>query len=190
VVALTLGAVAGFLASPTIACEDSDAFDALSRVYGYAAAGLPRLVGVRLLFLGGAVLGSAWRALRTVGVLLLGSLALQAGAGTDRFDRVLAAARDLGAPGGRAAAGDLAAAAVAALVAGGLVAFWLADLVCRVLCGRVGAYLALRQSIDGVPADRLRTAPSAPGRLDAEQAGFVEVARIGAPTRRPPRDAP
>ncbi|HVG93768.1 MAG TPA: hypothetical protein VND21_04935 [Planctomycetota bacterium] len=190
VVAASLGAAAGFLSSPTIACEDSDAFDAVSRVYGYAAAGLPRLVGVRLVFLGGVLLGSGWRALRTGGALLLGALAIEAGAGEDRLDRLLAAARDLGASGGRASAGDRIAAATLALVAGGLVAFWVADLVCRVLCGRVGAYLALRQAVDGVPPARLRTAGAAAPRLDAEQAGFVEVARIGAPTRRPARGAP
>jgi hypothetical protein len=58
------------------------------------------------------------------------------------------------------------------------VALWVADAVTRVLCARVGAFLALRQEIDRVPADRLRTAPVARGRVGAEEAGFVEVERI------------
>jgi hypothetical protein len=47
-----------------------------------------------------------------------------------------------------------------------------------VLCARVGAYLHLRSRVDGVPTDVLRTAPPPSGRLDAEAAGFVEVARV------------
>jgi hypothetical protein len=59
--------------------------------------------------------------------------------------------------------------------------------VTRVLCARVGAYLHLRERVDRVPAGTLRTAPADPGRLDAEQAGFVEVARVG--ETGPHRDA-
>ena len=187
VVAGSLTCAAGFLAAPTIACEDSDAFDAVSRVFGYAAAGLPRLVGVRLLFLGGVLLGAGWRCLRAAGTLAVGALALEAGAGSDRVDRMLAALGAVGHGGPGPALADLVPALALALFAGALVAWWLADLVTRVVCGRVGAYLALRQAVDRVPTDRLRTAGSAEGRVNAEAAGFVEVARIGAPTRRPTR---
>ncbi len=55
------------------------------------------------------------------------------------------------------------------------------------ICGRVGAYLWLRQRVDRVPTDRLRTSPAGPVFQDAEAAGFVEVARIGVPTKRPTR---
>lgn len=82
---------------------------------------------------------------------------------------------------------DLVPALSLAAVAAGLAALWLADLASRVLTGRVGAYLYLRQEIDRVPTDALRTAPAAPGWKDAEAAGFVEVTRIGVPTKRPPR---
>ena len=190
VVGGSLAAVAGFLTSPTIACEDSDAFDAVSRVYGYAAAGLPRLVGIRFLFLAGALLGALWRLLRTVAVVFLLGLVLEAGAGPRVLRRLTDALWDLGRPSkGEPDVGTLLAASTLALVVGGLVAMWLADLVTRVLCARVGAYLALRRSIDRVPFGELRTAGVDKGRLDAEAAGFVEVDRVGhdtGPSRHPP----
>lgn len=186
VVAGSLGALSAWVAGPTIACEDSDAFDAVSRVFTYAAAGLPRLVGVRLLFLGGVLLGSLWRLARTVATALLAAGALQAGAGPERFGRWLAAVRGLG--GGPAPAlADLLPALALAGVAATLAALWLADLASRVVCGRVGAYLVLRHAVDRVPPDRLRTAPAGPAFADAEAAGYVEVARIGVPTKRPSR---
>ena len=179
--------VGGFLTTPTIACEDSDAFDAVSRAFGYAGAGLPRLVGVRLLFLAGALFGAAWRLLRTLAAVALFALALRIGAGEGPWDRwyaVLSAmGRGTGLPAGSAPL-DVAAAATIALVVGGLAALWAADLVSRLLCARVGAYLALRQSVDRVPAEALRTPPDVPARADAEAAGFTEVARI-VPLGRP-----
>ena len=181
--------VGGFLTTPTIACEDSDAFDAVSRVFGYAAAGMPRMLAVRLLFFGGVLLGAGWRLLRTAGALLVGAVLFQAGAGaagTERLQRVLSAlseGRSLPAGSG---VFDVVAAATLAVVAGGLLALFAADLVARVLCARVGAYLALRQAVDRVPASELRTASASPPRLDAEAAGFVEVARIES-ERRPGR---
>jgi hypothetical protein len=181
VVVGTVGATAGFLAAPTVACEDSDAFDAVSRVFGYAGAGLPRLLGVRLLFLGGVALGAGWRLTRTLGALVLLALVVRAGVGAEKAESlrgVLAAVgRGRALPDGTGTL-DVVAASALALVAGGLLALWVADLVARVLCARVGAYLALRQAIDGVPADSLRTAPAATPPLDAESAGFVEVSRI------------
>jgi hypothetical protein len=186
VVAGSVGLVAGFVSGPTIACEDSDAFDAVSRVFGYAAAGLPRVLAVRLAFLGGVLIGSGWRLCRTAAVLLLGALAIEAGAGAERMNALFAALGDLG---GRKAAplADVIPALAMAAIAAGFVAMWLADLASRVLTARVGAYLYLRQHIDRVPTHHLRTAPAAPGLVDAEAAGFVEVTRIGVPTRRPNR---
>lgn len=178
VVAGSLSLVAGFVATPTIAVEDSDAFDAVSRVFGYAGAGLPRLVRIRAVFLGGVALGVLWRGLRTALALFVGALVVHAGAGRARFERWTDALGSLG-TGGEPPLADLLPGLALAALAGGLVALWLADAVTRVLCARVGAFLALRQEIDKVPADRLRTAPVARGRVDAEEAGFVEVARIG-----------
>lgn len=189
VVAWTLTTVAGFLTSPTIACEDSDAFDAVSRVYGYAAAGLPRLVGVRLLFLGGVLLGSLWRLVRTAAALVLLGLVIQAGAGPEALRRLTDVLEGVGRGGPPASAGVLLAALTLATVAGGLAALWLADLVARVACARVGVYLALRHAIDRVPPTSLRTGATSPGRLDADAAGFVEVRRVGSdagPSRRAP----
>lgn len=184
VVAGSLAAVAGFLTSPTIACEDSDAFDAVSRVYGYAAAGLPRLVGVRLLFLGGVLVGSMWRLLRTVAAVGLLALVIQAGAGPDALRRLTDVLYDLGRGAPAPALGTLLAALTLALVVGGLAALWLADLVTRVLCARVGAYLALRRAIDRVAPTELRTVPAHAGRLGPEAAGFVEVDRVGSDALR------
>lgn len=186
VLAGSVAAAAGFVAGPTIACEDSDAFDAVSRVFGYAAAGLPRLLAVRLAFLGGALLGASWRLLRTAAALVLLALALEAGAGRDRADALFAALADLG-RGRTAPWGDLVPALAFAAVGATLVALWLADFASRVVCGRVGAYLWLRQAVDRLPTDRLRTAPAGPTFSDAESAGFVEVSRIGVPTKRPSR---
>jgi hypothetical protein len=180
-VVATTAVVGGFLTTPTIACEDSDAFDAVSRAFGYAGAGLPRLVGVRLLFLAGALFGAAWRLLRTVLALAILAVALRVGAGEAAWDRwfaVLSAmGRGTGLPAGTSTF-DVAAAATIALVVGGLFALWAADFVSRILCARVGAYLALRQAVDRVPAETLRSPPESPARADAEAAGFVEVARI------------
>lgn len=186
VVAASLGALAAWVAGPTIAAEDSDAFDAVSRVFSYAAAGLPRLLGVRLVFLGGVLLGATWRLLRTVATAFVAGIALQAGAGRERFDAWLGALRAVG-EGGTVPVGDVLPGLLLAAVAAGLASLWLADLAARVICGRMGAYLWLRQRVDRVPTDRLRTAPAGPVFQDAEAAGFVEVARIGVPTKRPAR---
>ncbi len=176
VVAGSLSLVAGFVATPTI--EDSDAFDAVSRVFGYAGAGLPRLVRIRALFLAGVLLGVLWRGLRTAVALVVAALVVHAGAGCARFERWTDALGALGTGGDLPPITDLLPGLVMAALAGGLLALWLADAVTRVLCARVGAFLALRQAIDRVPADGLRTAPVARGRVGAEEAGFVEVARI------------
>jgi hypothetical protein len=182
VVVASVFAAAGFLSTPTVASEDSDAFDAVSRVFGYAAAGMPRLVLVRAAFFGGVLLGTTWRALRTVGAVVLGAVLFRAGAGDAAVERVrgvLAAFQDGTARPAGTTFLDVVAAATVVVVVGGLFALWAADLVTRILCARVGAYLYLRERVDRVPASTLRTAPADPGRLDAEQAGFVEVARVG-----------
>jgi hypothetical protein len=186
VVAGSLGALAAWVAGPTIAAEDSDAFDAVSRVYSYAAAGLPRLLAVRLVFLGGVCLGATWRLLRTVATALVAGVALQAGAGRVRFDGWLSALGAIG-TGRSVPVADLLPGLLLAAVAAGLAGLWLADLAARVICGRMGAYLWLRHLVDRVPTDRLRTAPAGSVFQDAEAAGFVEVARIGVPTKRPTR---
>jgi hypothetical protein len=177
-------AVAGFLQGPTIACEDSDAFDALSRTFGYAAAGLPRVVRVRFLFFTGVLLGTAWRALKSAVALLLGWACLRLGAGAEVLDRALAILSAGGTPHdadrlGVVASDHVVAFALAAAV-GYVLLTWLADLVVRVVCGRTAAYLVLREAIDGVPVRGLHTAPKAPPFRTAAEAGFEEAGRVGA----------
>jgi hypothetical protein len=185
VVAASVTLLCGFVAPATVACEDSDAFDAVSRVFGYAAAGLPRLFVVRLAFLGGVLIGVLWRAARTALALAVGAIVLRAGAGEAAFTRAVAILSAMDAPPDAnrlgVLAGDYAVAAAMALVVGGLVALFLADLATRTICARIGAYLVLRQDVDRVPASDLHTPPAAPARLTAEQAGFAEVARVGRP---------
>jgi hypothetical protein len=83
-VILVFGLLAGgILAWPTIATEWSDAFDAITRVYGYSFAHAPRVaayrLGVLLLMTGATIL----RAFRAVVVLGLLALALRVGLGVE-----------------------------------------------------------------------------------------------------------
>lgn len=173
---------AGFLSGPAVACEDSDAFEGVSRTFTYAAAGLPRLVGWRLLFAGGVLLGTVWCLVRLVAVVALAWTALRLGAGAAALDRALAILGATGTPADAERLGittpDYVVAFVFALGAGSLVILWLADLVSRLCCARTAVYLLLRRVIDHVPVDRLRTAPHTSGHRSAEEAGFVEVERI------------
>lgn len=175
--------VGGMLTTPVIATEDSDSFDALSRAIGYAGAGLPRLTLWRIAFLGGALLGSAWRAVRLVLLLALAYAVLRLGAGEEAIDRVHRILQASDAPTGadRLELGwaDRLAAAVAGFTLFFLVTGWIADLIARIACARTGLYLALRAAVDKLPRDHLASAPDAPAFEDAETAGFEEVARVG-----------
>lgn len=174
---------AGFLQGPTIATEDSDAFDALSRTFGYAAAGMPRLLAVRLWFLSGVLVGALWRLALTVLAVLLGWACLTLGAGAESVDRALAILTALGEPPDAerlgVVGGDYVVAGALALVLFVLFVRWLADAIVRVVCGRTAAYLYLRQQIDEVDVATLRTPPAAADFRNAEEAGFEEVGRIG-----------
>ena len=178
-------AVAGFLAGPTVAAEDSDAFDAVSRTFTYASHGLPRLVALRLLFAGGVLLGTTWRFLRMLAAGGLAWVALRLGAGPAGLDRALAILEAAGTPADAARLGvlrqDYVVAFVLALAAGSLVVLWLADLVSRVCCARMGVYLLRRQEVDRVPPNTLHTPSRRPGHLSADEAGFIEVGRVEAP---------
>lgn len=180
--------VGGLLTTPVIAAEDSDSFDALSRAIGYAGGGLPRFTLWRAVFLFGVLLGSAWRALRLVLVLAIAYAVLRAGAGAeavDKVERILQAGGALAAddPAGAQRLGITWGHHVAALVTAFtlflLFAGWLADLVARLCCARMGLYLALRGAIDKLPRTHLASAPVAPPFQDAAAAGFDEVARVG-----------
>ncbi len=172
----------GFLQGPTIACEDSDAFDALSRTFGYAGAGMPRLLATRLWYLSGVLIGALWRLALTVLAISLGWACLAVAAPAAMLDRAQAILSAMGAPPDAArlgvTTGDYLVAAAIALVLFVLVARWLSDLIVRVVCGRTAAYLDLRHAIDGVDPSSLRTAPDATFQ-SAVEAGFEEVVRVG-----------
>jgi len=183
--AVVVGSVyvlAGFLTGPTVACEDSDAFDAVSRTFSYAGAGLPRLVVLRVIFFGGVLLGVSWRFVRTVLVIALALACLRVGAGADAIERATAVLGAMGTPldADRLGIGamDYVVALTMVLAFGGLIVLWIADWVSRVSCARVAVYLLLRRDTDHVPPDQLRTQPRASGHQDAEEAGFVEVTRV------------
>lgn len=185
-VAVVIGCVAwmgGFLTGPVVAAEDSDVFDAVTRTFAYVGSGLPRLCMHRLRFFFGVLLGTGWRALRTLLVLGIGWGGLHLGAGPERLDRAAAIVKAMGTPPDAARMGlgvfdyALALALVAALAV--LLGLWLADLITRVVCARCAVYLLMRRELDGVPLRTLRVAPQGQRHRNAEAAGFVEVDRIG-----------
>jgi hypothetical protein len=184
VVVGTLTLAAAFLSRPAVALDDADLFDALSRPYTFALAGLPRLVGVRLLFFTGVLLGSGWRLVRTALAVLLALLVLESALGAERWGRLTAVVGALGRPADGERLGvtgfDVAAAAALVLACVVLVALWLADLASRIACARTAAYLVLRRAVDRVPCDVIRTPPRVAGPLTPEAAGFTEVARVEA----------
>jgi hypothetical protein len=185
VIMLAAWATAGFLTTPVIACEDSGSLDGLSRAFGFAGKGLPRLTLWRLAFFGGVVLGATWRAARWSAVLGLGYAALRFGAGeaaTDRLARLLGSAGDpVGASRLDLSWGDYLAAAMAALVLFYVCAHWMADVVARVACARTAVYLGLREAVDAVPRGHLASVPDAPAYQDAAEAGFEQVTRLEKP---------
>ena len=178
----SVGVVAGFLTGPTVACEDSDAFDAVSRTFLYAGAGLPRMVLYRLLFFAGVLLGAGWRFVRSAFALLLAYACLRLGGGEQVMDRVGAILQAFGAPPDADRLGvlgtDYLVAGVVVLGVCALSVLWLADLVTRIQCARTAVYLLLRHDIDQVPLTELRTPPRIQTSRSAEEAGFVEVGRI------------
>jgi len=183
VVVASVDAVAGFLTGPTVATEDSDAFDAVSRTFTYASSGLPRLVALRLLFAGGVALGTLWRLVRMVAAAGLAYLVLRAGAGAGTLDRAFAVLQATGRPPDAARLGvvptDYLVAVALALGTGTLLLLWLADLVSRICCARAGVYLVLRHEIDRVALSTLHTPSRRPRHLTADEAGFIEVGRVG-----------
>lgn len=162
----------GFLPGPVLACEASDAFDAVGRTFTFTRAELPRLLFLRVLFFFGVVLGSGWRLLRTVLALGLGYACLRFGLGEAAMDRIAAIWKAFGAPldADRLGIewGDYVLAMATALGAGSLALLWLADFVSRTLTARVAVYLLLRREVEDLPFHRLRAVPAAP---DASHAG-------------------
>ena len=163
-VVLSVDLAAGFLPGPVLACEASDAFDAVGRTFTYARAELPRLLFLRVLFLLGVVLGSGWRLLRTLLAVGLGYACLRFGLGAETMDRIGAIWKAFGVPGDADRLGigwgDYVLAMATALGTGTLALLWLADLVSRALTARVSVYLLLRREIENLPFHRLRAVPA------------------------------
>ncbi len=163
-IVLSVDLAAGFLPGPVLACEASDAFDAVGRTFTYTRAELPRLLFLRVLFFLGVVLGSGWRLLRTLLALGLGYACLRFGLGAESMDRIGAIWKAFGAPidADRLGIewGDYVLAMATALGAGTLVLLWLADFVSRALTARVAVYLLLRRELEDLPFHRLRAVPA------------------------------
>ena len=185
VVGATLVAACAFLARPAVAVDDADLWDAVSRCVTYAWGGLPRLVAVRLWFFTGVLVGSGWRLVRTVLTALIAVWLLEHALGEARLGRLLSILGARGLPQDALRQGigafDLVAAGTLGLCGALLVALWLADLISRVACARVAAYLVLRRAVDRVSLSSLRTLPGETHSLTAEEAGFHEVTRVGTP---------
>jgi hypothetical protein len=185
IVGATLVAACAFLARPAVAADDGDMFDAFTRSITYAWGALPRLAAVRLFFFTGVLLGSGWRLLRTVLAALLATWLLEHALGAARFERLLTVIGARGAPEGASRMNltvlEMVAAGALALCAAALVAAWLADLVSRIACARAAAYLVLRRAVDRVEIGHLATPPAEVRAQTAEEAGFDEVGRVGAP---------
>ena len=185
-VAVLIGSVAlvgGFLTGPLVAGENADVFEAVTRTFTYVGRGLPRLCWHRLRFFWGVLLGSGWRLAKTLAVVVLGWAGLHLGAGGERLGRAQAVIQAMGAPPDAARLGigamDYVLAVTLLLVLTGLLAFWLADVIVRVVCARSAVYLHMREEVESVPSSTLRYAPQRTRHQDAEAAGFVQVARIG-----------
>ena len=177
-----VGVMGGFLTGPALASEASDLFDAVTRARRYVRADMPALLGRRLLFGAGVLLGTLWRALLLGAVLFL-LYAILTRVCPERMNRLDALWAAGGTPPDAARLGvtwtdRLGAWAGLGLVAG-FALLWLADLVSRVACARSAVYLLTRRSVDGDPLSDLRASPQPLAATTAEEAGFVEVQRPG-----------
>ncbi len=175
-VVLVLGQLGGgLLAWPAIATEWSDAFDAITRVYGYSFAHVHRVffyrVGIWLTMLG-ATLSRGIRAALVVGIF---SAVLVAGLGTDRtmelFNSVL-----LEPPEGLPFPQTLAGWALLACATVYLTLV-VARLMVFALVLRQAVYLVLRFRVDKVPLDNIDGYRPDDSNYDPTAQGFelVEV---------------
>ncbi len=175
VVLASLHTLTGFLQAPTIACEDADLFDALSRPNVYAGAGRSRLVGTRVRYAWGAFAGILWQLARMVGALLLAWACIRVGAGTDGWDRAMAVIKAWGVPPDAERLGitmwDYVVAGTVMLGITALVVFFVGSVIVRVICGRTASYLSLRHAVDGTPTDVIHTPVRATYAMSVESAG-------------------
>jgi hypothetical protein len=171
-VILVIGLFAGgILAWPTIATEWSDAFDAITRVYGYSFTHAPRVMAYRLgviVLLAAAVV---MRAVRAAVVLALLAVALRVGLGTEMAGNLIDAMM-LEPPQGLPLPQTLAGWALAACVA-----VFLSLQVARLAVLRSALYqamyLLLRRHIDRVPMDSIDGYRPDDSAFDPTAQGFV-----------------
>jgi len=171
-VVLIMGLLAGgILAWPTIATEWSDAFDAITRVYGYSFAHAPRVAAYRIgviLLLVGAVILRAFRAFVVLGLL---AIALRAGLGVETAGNLIDAMM-LEPPQGLPLPQTLAAWSLSACVS-----VFLSLQVARLAVLRSALYqamyLLLRRHIDRVPMDNIDGYRPDDSAFDPTAQGFV-----------------
>jgi len=165
-VVLVMGLLAGgILAWPTIATEWSDAFDAITRVYGYSFAHAPRVAAYRI---GVFFLLRAFRAVVVLGLL---ALALRFGLGYEAAAGLVDAMM-LEPPQGLPLPQTLGAWALSASVA-----VFLSLQVARLAVLRSALYqamyLLLRRHIDRVPMDNIDGYRPDDSAFDPTAQGFV-----------------
>ena len=180
VILASLHVLTSFLQAPTIACEDADLFDAVSRPYVYAGAGRSRVVGTRIRYAWGAFAGILWQLARMGGALLLAWACIRVGAGTNGWDRAMAVIKSWGVPPDADRLGisiwDYLLAGTVMLGITALVVLFLGSAIVRVICGRMAAYLSIRHAVDGTPPQVIHTPVQ--GAVTAEDVGFEEQKRI------------
>ncbi len=171
----------GFLAGPIVAAEGADAFEAVTRSYGYAVEGWVELSARRAWFGLGVVFGTLQRALVASFALLIGHATLSIGA-PEAWARVRAILAEGGLPSDAARLGlgwgDRIAALLTLAVLAALAMYVLADFVARIACARSAVYLVTRRAHDRIPVGVLRVAPRVREATRAEDAGFREVVRL------------
>jgi len=171
-VVLVVGLLAGgILAWPTIATEWSDAFDAITRVYGYSFTHAPRVMAYRLGVLGMMVAAVIMRGIRAGVVLGLLALALRVGLGHEMASNLIDSMM-LEPPQGLPLPQTLAAWVLAACVAVFLT-LQLARLVVLRTALYQAMYLLLRRHIDRVPMDSIDGYRPDDSAFDPTAQGFV-----------------
>ncbi len=171
-VILIVGLMAGgILAWPTVATEWSDAFDAITRVYGYSFTHAPRVMAYRLGVLLMMTVALAMRTIRAAVVLGMLAVALRVGLGhemaSDLIDSMM-----LEPPQGLPLPQTLASWALAVCVA-----VFLSLQVARLAVLRAALYQAmymlLRRRIDRVPMDSIDGYRPDDSSFDPTAQGFV-----------------
>ena len=164
-------AAGGMLAWPTIATEWSDAFDAITRVYGYSFTHAPRVMAYRIAVLGMLAAALVMRTVRAAVVLSMLALALRVGLGHEMASDLIDAMM-LEPPQGLPLPQTLAGWTLAVCVS-----VFLSLQVARLAVLRTALYqamyLLLRRRIDRVPMDSIDGYRPDDSSFDPTAQGFV-----------------